>query len=537
MKKRIFIILIIINLSFLFAQNVEVVKRIKFGTAGHFNYWTEWDPNEGSRSGLNMMAVKDNKMYLINEGDFLELNLSDDTITEKIHTEKTVYGGSLRNSWTDNLITYGVVGAGYPDADGVDFIILRNDTEYHIKTKNKDFSCIQNNHSAYCTENVVFFQTDTKEIICIELLDNGKYIFRNIEKTNEYLTDEKKDNLGFYFHKNSKNKTIRICIGDYSLNSSVDGINYWKIQNATFKMMSEKYSDKQNLNSFSDRFGFSVYKLVGYDSEGFQYFILRESENGIYSYDTPGFNVTFSIAVLDPWENKVYFYEDYKVNEWNPPRDKDGRELCSTSWQVAPDGNIYFTDCDVKNKEWLIKKITNRWYSDLNMDKRIIGTIIKNHIPLYTDSNASGATDGYNFENDIVWQKEEKGNWSKIQKLDGREGWVETKYITFNDDKSKNNLATITNVSVNKTMTCSDNLRLRSEEATTSRVITTMQKGTKVKILKLGKAETIDGITSNWVQVEVLAGAKDKDGKALKAGTIGWCYGGYLVSSNDNRYF
>ena len=36
------------------AQNVEVVKRIKFGTAGHFNYWTEWDPNEGSRSGWRL---------------------------------------------------------------------------------------------------------------------------------------------------------------------------------------------------------------------------------------------------------------------------------------------------------------------------------------------------------------------------------------------------------------------------------------------------------------------------------------------------
>ena len=85
-----------------------------------------------------------------------------------------------------------------------------------------------------------------------------------------------------------------------------------------------------------------------------------------------------------------------------------------------------------------------------------------------------------------------------------------------------------TNVAVNKEMTCGDNLRLRSEEATSSKVITTMQKGTRVKILNLGKAETIDGITSNWVQVEVLADAKDKDGKSIKAGTIGWCYGGYL---------
>ena len=519
MKKRIFIILIIINLSFLFAQNVEVVKRIKFGTAEHFNYWTEWDPNEGSRSGLNMMAVKDNKMYLINEGDFLELNLSDDTITEKIHTEKTVYGGSLRNSWTDNLITYGVVGAGYPDADGVDFIILRNDTEYHIKTKNKDFSRIQNNHSAYCTENVVFFQTDNYKLISVVLSDNGKYILNDIEKTEQFLTKQKSEELGLYKDKYEEN-----IFSENEMSDIQDGY-YWNYDRTKLELMNPKYKGLK----FPNKKQFEVaYSVIGHDSNGFIYFIKRFSENGIYSYDKPGFNVTFNIAVLDPWENKVYFYEDYKENEWNPPRDKDGRELCSTSWQVAPDGNIYFTDCDVKNKEWLIKKITNRWYSDLNMDKRKIGTIIKNHIPLYTDSNASGATDGYNFENDIVWQKEEKGNWSKIQKLDGREGWVETKYITFNDDKSKNNLATITNVSVNKTMTCSDNLRLRSEEATSSRVITTMQKGTKVKILKLGKAETIDGITSNWVQVEVLSGAKDKDGKALKAGIIGWCYGGYL---------
>ena len=55
-----------------------------------------------------------------------------------------------------------------------------------------------------------------------------------------------------------------------------------------------------------------------------------------------------------------------------------------------------------------------------------------------------------------------------------------------------------------------------------------MQAGTKVKILELGKAETIDGINSNRVKVEVLSGAKDCDGKPIKAGIVGWCYGGYL---------
>ena len=85
-----------------------------------------------------------------------------------------------------------------------------------------------------------------------------------------------------------------------------------------------------------------------------------------------------------------------------------------------------------------------------------------------------------------------------------------------------------TNVAKNKTMLVSENLKLRSAEATTSQVLTVMQAGTKVKILELGKAENIDGINSNWVKVEVQPDAKDRDGKPIKAGTVGWCFGGYL---------
>lgn len=85
-----------------------------------------------------------------------------------------------------------------------------------------------------------------------------------------------------------------------------------------------------------------------------------------------------------------------------------------------------------------------------------------------------------------------------------------------------------TNVSPNKSMLVSENLKLRSGEATSTQVLTVMQAGTRVKILELGKAENIDGINSNWVKVEVQSGAKDRDGRAIRAGTVGWCYGGYL---------
>ena len=74
----------------------------------------------------------------------------------------------------------------------------------------------------------------------------------------------------------------------------------------------------------------------------------------------------------------------------------------------------------------------------------------------------------------------------------------------------------------------SDNLRLRSSGSTAGKHVVTIGKGTQVKVLSIGAEQTLDGIISNWVQVEVQAGAKDRDGKSIAAGTTGWCFGGYL---------
>ena len=115
------------------------------------------------------------------------------------------------------------------------------------------------------------------------------------------------------------------------------------------------------------------------------------------------------------------------------------------------------------------------------------------------------------------WIKGESDDLSKV---------VMPKKLSVQNESSK--ATSSTNVSPNQTMLVSENLKLRSGEATTSDVITVMSVGTKVKILELGKAETIDGISSNWVKVEVQAGAKDRDGKTITKGTVGWCFGGYL---------
>ena len=59
-------------------------------------------------------------------------------------------------------------------------------------------------------------------------------------------------------------------------------------------------------------------------------------------------------------------------------------------------------------------------------------------------------------------------------------------------------------------------------------MLTVMEAGTRVEILELGKFEVIDDIGNYWMKVEVQAGAKDRDGKPIREGTVGWCFGGYL---------
>ena len=80
---------------------------------------------------------------------------------------------------------------------------------------------------------------------------------------------------------------------------------------------------------------------------------------------------------------------------------------------------------------------------------------------------------------------------------------------------------------VNGVYRAQDNLRLRANENTSGEIITTMKAGTYMIILSLGKEETIDGITDNWVEVELQWDSKDLEGDRLY-GKTGWCFGGYL---------
>ena len=82
-------------------------------------------------------------------------------------------------------------------------------------------------------------------------------------------------------------------------------------------------------------------------------------------------------------------------------------------------------------------------------------------------------------------------------------------------------------IKIDNKLTVIENLRLRTVQGA-GLIITTIKQGSPVKVKMLGKYETIDGINSRWVYVEVQPGAQDKDGKLLEAGLAGWCFGGYL---------
>lgn len=90
-----------------------------------------------------------------------------------------------------------------------------------------------------------------------------------------------------------------------------------------------------------------------------------------------------------------------------------------------------------------------------------------------------------------------------------------------------------------KDMITTDNLRLRSDDYhyPKNKILTVLNKGTRVKILEIkDKQETIDGITSNWVIVEVQKNAVDRDGNPIEYGVVGKCFAGYLEEATPISY-
>lgn len=225
-------------------------------------------------------------------------------------------------------------------------------------------------------------------------------------------------------------------------------------------------------------------------------------------------------------------YEDgvYKIKLYRSPFDSVGDESKFQYEQPYPSSYMSYKD---ENEITLLLEFDGD-YLDIWINKKDI------HMGKYflmTESTAQEIqklvkTNDCNLAN-VYFPRHSNGTSDYDNKVISPHVYVEKYGSIKNGNKKEVTSQTLkatssTNVTPNKTMTVKENLKLRSGEDTSTQVLAVMSAGTKAKILELGKAETIDGISSNWVKVEVQKGAKDRDGKSIKTGTVGWCYGGYL---------
>ena len=495
MRKNILLFIFLLIAGSCFSQQFEVIREYKFGTL--ISYTETWDPIEGGHPGIYNIKLWNNNFLILNESLYA-WHLADD-ITQKVKFDDVHFP-------TTNFYTNEILVLGEPSYK----------KELYIYTESKKLT--EPNYILDLSKNIIsgqggYYYTENKLFIngvYWELLPGGKTVFHDAEQTKKEMENGLAEHLGI-----SDDDGIYFGETCITTNYPPNYKYYWN----NIKILTDKYKNIGTIGTF-----------LGTDKKGISYFYkFINSANEDRPTRNPDLPITVLISALDSWTHEAEVIS-LPAGDWNPARNENGLiAVCSQCMDEA--GKIYFTDCNKEKGCYEIKKLSNDWVKKYDFYKREVGRMNANHIPLQLEAKSSAKNNGYNFDHEYLWILEKGNDWCKVRKVDGREGWVETRYINFDDGNKVNSLyktSANTNVSENRIMTCNDNLRLRKEEATGSAIITTMQKGTKVKILKLGKPETIDGINSNWVQVEVLAGAKDKDGNALKAGTIGWCYGGYL---------
>ena len=380
------------------AQKFEVIREYPFDD--FLQYYEEWPDVEGYNSPGLSCVINFKDIFFVKNNSINQWFYADTKyikVTKKIGDERKVVNGVMYIDFEKSIGVY----IDSTDIYKPDYILeYANEFSYVPSVK-------------FMTEGMVFAQTTERTLISWKLLENGKSEYYNAKQTQEMLDSGLAEKVGLT--KNKSGSTF--YFGEFNITSGY-GPNYANIINSlTFK--TPGYEDRTTLQYWGT--------FIGTDKQGLSYYY----ESNLTDSDYNGKDLLHvNIAVLDPWTKEVNIIE-LPAGDWDPSRNAGGL-IARCSQCIDEDGNVYFTDCNKEKGVYQIKKLTNTWSEELGYNKRIIGRVNANQIPLYKSKKTSSETNGYNYEHEFLWVLEKGKTWCKVRKVDGREGYIETKYIDFN---------------------------------------------------------------------------------------------------------
>jgi hypothetical protein len=398
-------------------QSYSIVKTFPFGSP--WDYYEEWDPNEGDKPGPQGFRLLDNNKILF----YNWMNTS--TIFSK--TFERLYSTKARHIFISNGYWIEI----FRDNDRLTETVTiaeMNNPEKVLDSITIPYANLERNFY-YCnfSDNMLFYHDVKGDLICWELLGQGKTRFRNVNETQSWLRDGNAIKYGIQLIGGND-----YYFGDFSTESE---------EPLAYKNWKSYIFPKGEFENCKQMPG----KFLGVDSKGLSYFLMAYPLGSKLVQSLEPF--PFALAIVDTWTRNVYIRK-YPAGTWDPPRRKKQYSkflevIIFQSWAVHPDGDVYFFDADTKKKEYQLKKLNNDWWQEIGADKRNIARIEKNYTPLRSKASFNADNNGYNYESEFVWILEESVKtgiaegksvpWLKVRKLDGREGWVLKNEVYFED--------------------------------------------------------------------------------------------------------
>ncbi|MDA3850348.1 MAG: hypothetical protein PF447_03670 [Spirochaetaceae bacterium] len=410
MHKRLFTLSIFLISISLYSQNFEIVKTFQFDNP--FRYYEEWDIIEGGGPGLYFFNITDENNILMVDSpslDFFKCDIQDNYSIEEVWEQDSSFIHIYQlNGWIVINISPGVLRIYKSD--------YLEEPAYIINTTN--YISDDNPYSGdapYITEEKLFLNTKSNELVYFDLGENGNVIFHNTEETRQWFENGNEERIGH-----------RLLDDDHFFGEiEMQAITYY-----TYAIYKDLIFPNGPFEDLSRLRGFSK---IGYDSRGLNYYYAYGPPpvDFMRMYSTSPFSLV--IAVVDTWTRNVTF-RILPQGDWDPPRNEEGF-LGLYPNAVHPNGDVYFYDADVEAQEFQLKRLANDWWAEFGVNQRRIGRFNNNYIPLRTQPNTGSTNSEYGYEHEFAWVQEEQNrsgvSWLLIRKVDGSEGWVLAENIDF----------------------------------------------------------------------------------------------------------